>query len=183
MLRITGGEFRGRYVSSVPDSRTRPTSSLLRKVIFDLVDIRDLSFLELFCGSCVVTIEALSRGACCASVVDVSRKAIATCRRNLEKLGILKKVRLYRANVLGFVKSSGMAFDVVFMDPPYDLGLVQKTLDRMNENLLKPSGLLIIEKSKKEDLKIPDFLKVIFQRDYGDSTLILMKKEGDLSFI
>ena len=178
MLRITGGEFRGRYVSSVPDSRTRPTSSILRKAVFDLVEVENVKFLELFCGSCVVSIEALSRGACCSSVVDISRKALDTCRRNLMNLNLLDRVRLYMANVLGFVKSSGESFDVIFMDPPYDTGLVEKTLKNMNEEILKPSGILIIEKSKREDVFVPDFLEVTFRRVYGDSELVIMRKRG-----
>jgi len=78
-MRITGGRLRGRGVRRVPDPRTRYTPSIVRKAIFDVVDVEDKTFLDLFCGSCVVAIEALSRGASSVAVVDVSSKAVATC--------------------------------------------------------------------------------------------------------
>ena len=176
MLRITGGYLKGRRVKGPPGRGTRPTTSVVRKAVFDVLEVGGKSFLELFCGSCVVSIEALSRGASEAAVVDISIKAIRTCRENLRDLGLLDMVRIYRADAMGFVKSAGRSFDVVFMDPPYDRGLVSRVLLSMNPFLLTDEAKVVVEKSRREEIEVPDFLVEIFRREYGDSVVLIFEK-------
>ncbi len=176
MIRITGGIFKGRNLKVVPDPRTRYTSSMVRQAIFNMVDVKGKGFLELFCGSCIVTAEALSRGAESASVVDISRKAISVCRENLESLGVLEKVTIYKSDAVRFVKSRGKAFDIIFMDPPYGLGLVEEVLKAMRPDILKKGGIVIVEKFKKEGIFVPEFLEVLEERNYGDSGVVILRK-------
>ena len=176
MIRITGGNLKGRTIKSVPDKRTRYTSSILRQAIFSIVNVEGRSFLDLFCGSCSVLIEALSRGATFGAGVDISPKAIKTCRENLKRLGLEGLSILYKADATRFVRSKGEAFDVIFMDPPYELGLVDRTLKNMREDILSEGGILILEASKREYFDIPKFLRIVRSREYGDSKLVVLKK-------
>ncbi len=176
MIRISGGFLKGRLIREVPDKRTRYTSSIVRQALFNMIDVENKSFLDLFCGSCLVMIEALSRGASEAFGVDISGKAISTCRRNLSELGILDRAFLYKGNVLGFVRSSGRSFDVIFMDPPYGLNMASRVLSSMREDLLEDSGFLIVEERKNTHLTVPHFLEIVSEKIYGDTKLVVMRK-------
>ena len=176
MIRISGGFLKGRLIREVPDRRTRYTPSIVRQALFNMVDVEDKSFLDLFCGSCLVLIEALSRGASEAFGVDVSGKAISTCRRNLSELGIYDRVTLYKGNAVGFVKSSGRSFDVIFMDPPYGLNIANKVLSSMREDILEDDGILVIEERKDANLTVPNFLEIVSEKKYGDTKLVVMRK-------
>jgi 16S rRNA (guanine966-N2)-methyltransferase len=177
MIRITGGALKGRLIRKVPDKRTRYTSSMVRQAIFNLVDVRGKKFLDLFCGSCLVLIEALSRGAVEGAGVDISSKAMAICKRNLKELKLYDKVRLYKSDAVRFVQSKGEKFDVIFMDPPYSLNISSKVLKSMREDLLSENGLIIVEESKKSQIFIPSFLEIIKEKNYGDTKLVVLKKK------
>ncbi len=176
MIRISGGVFKGKMIREVPDKRTRYTSSLVRQALFNMVDVHEKSFLDLFCGSCLVLIEAISRGASMATGVDISPRALSTCKMNLEDLGIIDRVTLYKADAIRFVKSPGMPFDVVFMDPPYGLGISSRVLRSMRKDFVRESGLVVVEEPKREELVVPEFLQVEKVREYGDTKLVVMKK-------
>ncbi len=176
MIRITGGKFRGFLIKEVPDRRTRYTTSMVRQAIFNMIDVKGKTFLELFCGSCAVLIEAISRGASGGSAVDISMRAVKICKENLERLGLLNTVKLYRTDATKFVKSKGESFDVIFLDPPYGLSLVERTMKAMREDLLNDGGIVIIEKWKKESIYIPKFLEMINAKTYGDSEVVILKK-------
>ncbi len=176
MIRITGGKFRGRMIKEVPDRRTRYTSSVVRQAIFNMIDVYGKSFLDLFCGSCLVLIEAISREAIGGAGVDISGRAISTCRENLKNLGILNLVKLYKTDAIRFVRSKGESFDVIFMDPPYGLGLADKILKRMREDILKDGGVVIVEEDKRWRVTVPEFLEVVSEKIYGDTKLVVMRK-------
>ncbi len=176
MIRISGGFLKGRLIKEVPDKRTRYTSSVVRQALFNMVDVEGKSFLDLFCGSCLVMIEALSRGASEVFGVDISGKAISACKKNLSDLRISDRAVLYKGNAVNFVKSSGRSFDVIFMDPPYGLNLANKVLASMRRDILEGNGILVVEEKKNSDLIIPDFLEIISEKKYGDTKLVVMRK-------
>ncbi len=176
MIRISGGFLKGRLISEVPDRRTRYTSSVVRQALFNMVDVEGKSFLDLFCGSCLVMIEALSRGAFEVFGVDVSGKAISTCKKNLSELDLSGRATLYKGNAANFVRFSGRSFDVVFMDPPYGLNMANKVLSSMRGDILEDSGVLIIEERKDAGLMVPDFLEIVSEKIYGDTKLVVMRK-------
>ncbi|MCD6449134.1 MAG: RsmD family RNA methyltransferase [Thermotogaceae bacterium] len=176
MIRITGGVFKGRLIHEVPDKRTRPTTSVVRQAVFNMIDVEGKSFLDLFCGSCAVLIEAISKGACCGFGVDISSRAISTCRKNIKLLGIGDKVTLYKANVLSFVRSGGRGFDVIYIDPPYGLGIAQKLLNVMKKEIINLDGVVVIEEKKDEKINLPPFLKEDKVKVYGDSFIMIARR-------
>ncbi len=176
MIRITGGEYKGIELKTVPCKKTRYTPAMVRQALFNMVDVEGKSFLDLFCGSCIVLIEALSRGAKEGAAVDVSQTAISICKENLKKLNLLDRVRLYKTNAVSFVKSKGRDYDIIFMDPPYELGLVDKIFKSMRAEILKKNGIVIVELSKREKFTLPEYLEKIKEKTYGDTKVVILKR-------
>ncbi len=174
ILRITGGSLRGRTVKSVPDPRTRYTSSMVRQAVFSMVHVEGKSFLELFCGSAVVSLEAISRGARDVTAVDISPKALATAAKNAEICGVTLKT--IKSDFRAFLKNCFEEYDIVFADPPYNVGYVDELLRFL---AAKPSvgKLIIVEKAVKETYLIPDAFELTKLKKYGDTEIILLHRK------
>ncbi|AEH50538.1 RsmD family RNA methyltransferase [Pseudothermotoga thermarum] len=173
ILRITGGFLKGRLVKPVPDPRTRYTGSMVRQAIFNMIDVKDKTFLELFCGSAVVSIEAISRGAKSATVVDISPLALKTALQNAENCGI--KLEAVRADFKVFLKNCSKDFDIVFADPPYNAGYVDELLKILAE---KPNvgSLIVIEKAFRETYDKPTEFEILKSKRYGDSEVVILER-------
>ena len=120
-MRVIAGIYGGRELVAPRGRTTRPTSDRVREALFSILgDVSEARVLDLFAGSGALAIEALSRGAAEATLVDSSAAAVAAIRRNLDRLGIEASVR--RAKALAFLeraRGSGADYDLVFLDPPY----------------------------------------------------------------
>lgn len=144
---------------------------MVRQALFSMVDVNGKSFLELFCGSAVVSLEALSRGASKAVAVDISKTAVRIAEENAKKLGV--ELKVFCMDFRKFLEKSAERFDVVFLDPPYELGFVEEALQWLAK---KSTGeTIVVEKSKREKAFIPKEFEVLKQRFYGDSELIILK--------
>lgn len=174
MLQITGGFLKGRKVQPVPDPKTRYTSSMVRQALFSMVDVTNKSFLELFCGSAVVSLEAISRGAKRVVAVDVSRLATKVARQNAEKLGV--QLTVLCMDYRRFLEKNVESFDVVFIDPPYELGFVNEAVRLLSEKKLAET--IVVEKSKREKIIVPTELEVLKERTYGDSELVILRRRS-----
>jgi 16S rRNA (guanine966-N2)-methyltransferase len=162
-MRVIAGTLRRRTLEAPPGMATRPTSDRLRETLFNVLAprIEGARFLDLYAGSGAVGIEAASRGADRVVLVERAAGALKILRANLESLGLRGGVRVEAVSVAAFLKkvrpeSAGFAFDVVFMDPPYEaedeyalaLGLLGGDASR----LLATDGLVIAEHRRKEKL-------------------------------
>lgn len=164
--------MKGRKVQPVPDPKTRYTSSMVRQALFSMVDVEGKSFLELFCGSAVVSLEAISRGANKVVAVDVSKLAVKVAKQNAEKLGV--QLTVLCMDFRRFLQKNSERFDVTFLDPPYGLGLIDEALRLLVEKNV--SDTIVVEKSKKESIVVPEGLEVLKERTYGDTQLIILKR-------
>ncbi len=180
-MKITAGKFKGITISSVRDKRTRYTPALVREALYDIVDIFERDVLELFAGSGIVSMEALSRGAKSVTIVEISRASCQVVRKNLEKIrakGSILNVdfRIAMKRLNGKKKD----FDFIFMDPPFNTGLsveAFKALDLYN-SILRENGVAVIESFEK-DLP-PDKGSHVFlasRRHYGDVVLSFYEKK------
>jgi len=122
-MRIVGGTAKGIRLAPVPDG-TRPLSDRAREGLFSSLGeaVRGAAVLDLFAGTGAVAIEALSRGASTAVLVDSRSPAVRTARDNLERTHLSDRARVVRMDSLKAVKSDMGVFDLVFLDPPYALG-------------------------------------------------------------
>jgi 16S rRNA (guanine966-N2)-methyltransferase len=159
-MRITGGAARGRSLRAPRGSRVRPTADKVRAAIFNILasrtEIVGRNWLDLFCGTGAVALEALSRGAARVVLVDGSRDSCRVARENVEQSGFGERAEVRRLPLpegLRPLAREGLRFDGVFVDPPYRQGLADKTLARLGEgDLLSADAVVVVEYASNEPL-------------------------------
>ena len=164
-MRIIGGKFKGRKLRSVRGASTRPTSDRTREAVFNIIgqEVRGSRVLDLYAGTGALGIEALSRGAQSACFIDVSRQSLSVLEANLAALALEVPIRVIRWDLtrnLNCLRDMPQAFDLVFMDPPYNHNLVTPTLNHLHASRSLDSGaMIIVEHSKQESIEsdIPPF--------------------------
>jgi 16S rRNA (guanine966-N2)-methyltransferase len=167
-LRITGGELGGRRIR-VPRGDVRPTTERVREAVFSILgSVAGARVLDLFCGSGALAIEALSRGASEATLVDTRP---ATARRNLESLGLVQRARTVRSDAARFLRrAEASSFDLVLCDPPYRLAdRLAGDLDPLIRRTLANGGRVMVETSPDRPLRLG--LPLITERGYGDTLI------------
>jgi 16S rRNA (guanine966-N2)-methyltransferase len=164
-MRIIAGRYRSRRLVAPAGMATRPSSDRLRETLFNVLAprIEGARFLDLYAGSGTVGLEALSRGAAHVEFVERAPAALAVLRKNLAQLGLTEGFRIHGAGVGAVLRkmkpaklNSGAAFDVVFLDPPYDAAAeYAATLGLLGGDaagLIAENGLVIAEHRRKERL-------------------------------
>jgi 16S rRNA (guanine966-N2)-methyltransferase len=169
-MRVVAGELGGRRLVSPPrgSAALRPTSDRVREALFALLgEIAGARVLDLFCGTGALAIEALSRGAAGATLVD-SHTALA--RRNVRQLGLEGSCEVVRSDVLRFLRRSRQRFDLIFCDPPYRLAdRLEGELDSLIPGRLAEGGRLICESGARRPLELT--LPLLAERRYGDTLI------------
>jgi 16S rRNA (guanine966-N2)-methyltransferase len=170
-MRIIAGELGGQKLVAPRGWKVRPTSDRAREAIFSVLGERvsGARVLDLYCGTGALAIEALSRGAARATLVDRDTRAALG---NVERFGLSERAELVRADVSRWLASreSGeeeSIFDLVFIDAPYRLAdRVGQELDTQLPGLLAEGGRAIVESGARRPLRI-DSLSRLRQRRYG----------------
>jgi 16S rRNA (guanine966-N2)-methyltransferase len=170
-VRITGGRFRGRALAVPPGAATRPTSDRARQAIFNILDhaafaggVADRQVLDLFAGSGALGLEALSRGAAGAVLVESDRAALVALRANAAPFG--PAARVLAADAARLPRAPGPAADLVFVDPPYGSGLGEAALARAAAlGWIAADALIVFERGRGEPA--PQGLIVADDRAYG----------------
>jgi 16S rRNA (guanine(966)-N(2))-methyltransferase RsmD len=159
MTRIIAGRGKGRRLATPAGLHTRPTGGRVRQTLFDVLapEIPGCRFLDACAGSGAVGLEALSRGASRVVFVDDSAAAVSAVRANVEALkaagGSVQVVRQDARLALAALADSGVRFDVVYLDPPYDSGLYEELLEEIETcGLLEAGGLVVAEHFHKRAL-------------------------------
>lgn len=164
-MRVTGGTLRGKKLSPLRGLAIRPTTDYLRESIFNILAGRvvDAVVLDLFAGTGSLGIEALSRGAATAVFVDRAPQAVKTLIRNIGACSLEAQSTILQRDIfrgLGFLKSIARKFNLVFIDPPYDQGLVERTMRRIDRAKVTSGEVFIVtEHSTREILpeRVADF--------------------------
>ncbi|MFH1395004.1 MAG: 16S rRNA (guanine(966)-N(2))-methyltransferase RsmD [Candidatus Omnitrophota bacterium] len=158
IMRIIGGEYKGRKIKQPKQLTVRPTKDRVREAVFNIIagKVPDSGVLDLFAGSGAYGLEALSRGAKQAVFVEKNKKTVSVLKENIQMLELEGHTAVLAMDVkkgLEFIWQNGQKFDVIFCDPPYSKGIVKKTLNMINHyDILKPSGLMIIEHHRDESI-------------------------------
>jgi len=172
-VRVVAGRFGGRTLVAPRGRATRPTSDRVREALFSVLAPRvaGARVLDLFAGSGALAIEALSRGASSAVLVDVSSAAVAVVRRNLLSLGIEADVlRLPALRYLERAQSDGRQFDLVFLDPPYrQASTLGPVLTDALAPVLTPQATVVSESDRRASLELG--LALLDERRYGDTLI------------
>jgi 16S rRNA (guanine966-N2)-methyltransferase len=167
-IRITGGELGGRRLR-VPKAGVRPTTEKVREALFSILgDVSGSRVLDLFCGTGALAIEALSRGASEATLVDRRPKA---ARENVDALGLGDRAQVVGGDAARFLRRSGPgSFDLVFSDPPYRLAdRLAADLVQLIPSALAEGGRVVAESSPDRPLALD--LPLLTERTYGDTLI------------
>ena len=177
-IRITGGLLRGRNIESPDSMKTRPTASRTREALFNILQgVEGFRMLDLFAGSGIMGLEAISRGAVSVTAVELARPQVRMIERSYKAVGVFDKLKLLETNVLTLKKEVLCAeegFDLIYADPPF------KDMDypdlRPFIEWLNPGGVAVFEAPSR---KLPDWAtEEGFQgqvRRYGESSLIIIR--------
>ncbi len=152
-MRIISGTMRGKKLITLEGDAVRPTSDRVKEALFDILQFRieGRRFLDLFAGSGQIGLEALSRGAGEAVLVDASRASQQVVEKNLRALGFGDRARLVPMDFSAFLRSGPGMFDIAFLDPPYRTGLLQEALPSVAEHM-NPGGIIVCEHPREEEV-------------------------------
>lgn len=183
VVRIIAGSARGRVLLGPKSTKAiRPTADRVRQTTFDVLgqECGALRVLDLFAGTGALALEALSRGAAHAVLVDSAPEAIELCRANARALGFLDRVEVLSGpvlGVLGHLARRASKFDLVFVDPPYAANAIQSTLEGVVRSaVLSPSAVIVAEHSKEEAVaEAIAGLNRLDQRRFGDTVVSIFR--------
>jgi 16S rRNA (guanine966-N2)-methyltransferase len=179
VMRITGGEARGRSITSPEGLAVRPTGAKIRQAFFNILGqrIEGARFLDVFAGTGMMGLEALSRGCNDVVFVEESRRMTDAIQSSLGELGYEAKVMTgdFRRLLPGF---GPREFDIIFADPPYKSPfgkLVVEVIER--HELLAEGGVLVVEHLRGNQLPVEiNLLQKVDQRNYGQTGLSFFRK-------
>ena len=171
-VRIIGGEHRGRKLHFTDQNGDlRPTGDRLRETLFNWIqfDLRGRRVLDLFAGSGVLAAEALSRGAASAQLVEKKRERAADLQKSLAPL-FAERIHVKCADAIKWMTHHTRQYDLIFIDPPFDLGLQQPACDGVHQYRLAAPGALVYVESRRhgESLTVPASWHCIKEKESGD---------------
>jgi 16S rRNA (guanine966-N2)-methyltransferase len=179
-MRIIAGSRKGHTIAAPRGHDTRPTSDRVRENVFNLVGPVDgASVLDLYAGSGALGLEALSRGAARAVFVEHDADAVRAIERNLDRLRLTGATVLRRdaGSALAVEASAGRQYDLVLVDPPYDMySDLQPTLARYLPAVLAAGGLLVVETDARVEPELP--LRLRTSRKYGQARVTLFEAQA-----
>jgi 16S rRNA (guanine(966)-N(2))-methyltransferase RsmD len=177
-MRIISGTSKGRKLITPKRYSLRPTSDRVKESLFNILgsEVEGKVVLDLFAGTGNLGIEALSRGAERVIFVEKGRQALQIIQTNLNQFGLTDRSEILPKDVIraiGILKQSGECFDLILMDPPYEKGLIQRTLMKLNTHpIYHGDSILVIEHNRREPLPhILDEWNLIRQQKIGDTLL------------
>ncbi|MBR6004608.1 MAG: 16S rRNA (guanine(966)-N(2))-methyltransferase RsmD [Clostridia bacterium] len=180
-LRVITGSARGRQLRTLEGDDVRPTTDRVKEAMFSIIqfDIEGRRILDLFAGSGQLGIEALSRGAKEATFVDREKRSVAVVKENLAKTGFDKNSRVVQTDAFSFLRMTGDEFDIVFLDPPYGTGMLQKTIGMLSPCVAQ-GGTVICEHPHGEEMpETAEELSVYRTYKYGRTALTVYRRQSE----
>jgi len=182
-MRVVGGRLRGRTLAAPKSQAIRPTSDRLRESLFNILahahgdPVAGARVLDLFAGTGALGIEAISRGAAFSLFIDDGAEARALIRQNVDALGLGQVTRVFRRDATKL----GMAhpvepFGLVFLDPPYRMGLAAPALASLRDGgWLTPDALVVVEEAADAELAAPAGYEELERRMYDDTAVAFLR--------
>ena len=186
-MRVIAGLAKGMVLTPPKGQHTRPTADRMKEDLFNIISeqVKGAVFLDLYCGSAAIGIEALSRGAKSAVFVDFSAKALAAAGENLRKTRLEDQAKLLAMPVLSALEllarelpCGGKAFDIIFIDPPYDSGELTPSLEFISQScLLNKNGIVVAE--CRAEYNLPDFSDLVIykKKKYAQTQFAFFKEQ------
>lgn len=177
MLRIIGGKFKGRALKTPKTQTTRPTQSQLREAVFNICQnyIQGATFLDLFAGSGAMGFEALSRDASFVTFVEQNKIAFSSILENATNLDVKDKVSIHKLDAQTAINKLIGPFDIIYIDPPYDLNVKDILKLLISKNLVTPTSTIFLEQrfEPKKETKPFEDAKLVLKSTRKFATSIL----------
>ncbi|MEA4811085.1 MAG: 16S rRNA (guanine(966)-N(2))-methyltransferase RsmD [Anaerolineaceae bacterium] len=184
-LRVIAGTAKGMHLKTVPGDSTRPITDLVKEALFNIIapEIQGNKVLDLFGGTGAVSIEALSRGAESAVILDKSQTALSIIRQNLETARFTKRAKVVGGDAFTYLSGDPKGFfDLIYIAPPQYKEMWQKAINLLDRSpgWLNPDGQIIVQINpiewKELDLKN---LQAFDERKYGDTLLVFFERKTE----
>jgi 16S rRNA (guanine966-N2)-methyltransferase len=179
--RVTAGSSRGRVLKTPPGRSTRPTTSLVREALYNIIgdSIRGARVLDLFAGAGTLGIEALSRGAASATFVERDRSCATIVAENLAATGFAQQGDVASADAIDWLRSHAGdlgTYNLLLVDPPYrDVASLTAALEALDRAPLRDQALLVVEHYRSQALPPLQRLNEVRARDYGTTRLTFFR--------
>ena len=180
-MRVITGTARGRKLQTLEGLDTRPTTDRVKESIFNIIqfDIPGRKILDLFGGSGQMAIEALSRGADSAVIVDANLAATKIINENVKTCGFEKMTKVICGDFSSYLNTCKEKFDVIFLDPPYRENFLHRAINTICDiDILTDGGIIVCESMREMELPVTD-APYIKGREYmyGQSKITVYRKE------
>ena len=176
-MRVISGSRRGRKLFSFEGEHIRPTTDRVKEAMFNLIQGKtaDATVFDAFAGSGALAIEAVSRGASFAVCTDIDERSLGVIRNNFEGCEFSDRCEIVKSTACAYLEKTDRRFDLVFMDPPYNKGLVTPVLEVIaRRELLTAGGWIVVERDGTEDTFDLSGFTVEKERRYGRTVITVL---------
>lgn len=177
-MRVISGSARGRKLIAPPGLDTRPTTDRVKESIFNIISpyLPGNLVLDLFSGSGAMGVEALSRGSEHAVFVECDRAAFNVTRQNIQFARVSDRAEVIFGDALAFLSHATGQFDIIFLDPPYNTGLLTGAINKIAEkNLLSEGGIIVAESEHLGEEPDGNHFDIIKRAKYGKTTVFVLR--------
>lgn len=186
MLKLTGGAHKGRSLKWLDTPTIRPTPARVREAVFNILsqDVYDSRWWDLCCGSGVIGLEALSRGAERVRFVDMNRRSLQLLKDNLRTFNLSQQADVVCQDAVHWLRrQQELDVEFVYFDPPYDSKIYQMILDDLGALPLAEgidSVKLIVEyRRRHQHFELPESWALYDEREYGDTCLMILSRDRE----
>lgn len=183
-MRIIAGKLKRRVIRTIASDAVRPTTDRVRQTLFDTLaarmDFENLYVLDLFAGSGILGIEALSRGAAFCTFVEQLPAAAKAIEKSLEQLALCSQARVWQSDVMRFLDRTDRRYDLIFADPPYKFEAHSRLLEKIfSRNLLTEGGYIVLEHHRS--LQFAAHPAFELQKKFGTTVLSFFSLKNSLA--
>ncbi len=181
-MKVISGIYKGRKLKFIKDKEIRPSKDIVREAIFDTLRgwIVNKKVLEIFAGSGILGIEAISHGAKKVTFIEKERRCIEVIKENIENLKIEKKSEIIKGDCeYEIEKLENMKYDLIIGDPPYNFPIskLERIMGKIVKlNILKKNGIMVIEHEIKKEIPELESYEVIKRKKYGKTGLTYLRR-------
>lgn len=175
-MRIITGRVRGLQLTTPKNMDVRPTADRVKESLFNIIGskIIDAEILDLFAGTGNLGLESWSRGAKKITFIDESRESLRLVQSNITKCRAEKDCHVIKGNAINVIErlcQSGMLFDFIFCDPPYNKGWIEKVITAVSRYpVIKAGGYLVVERAQHEVIQnLPADFELVRSEKYGET--------------
>ncbi len=177
LMRVISGQARGLKLASPEGLDTRPTTDRVKESMFNIISpfLPAEDILDLFSGSGALGIEALSRNSLHGVFVESDKSALKVLKQNLEKSRQMPKAEVLPVDAFTYLSRAAVKFDIIFLDPPYNKGLLTEAVNKIAERgLLKEGGIIVAEGETGGEAPPTDRFDILKSAKYGKTMVFVL---------